>query len=173
MNHSSPLTPPIPLSKDDKITWGNLHGSSMSLAIYNAAQKISAPLTVITPDTLTATRIEDELNFFKGNNSFEIFSFPDWETLPYDSFSPHQDLISQRLNVLSQLPTLQRGIVLVSLSTLMKKIAPRSYIEGNSFTVKTGERINLEAIRLRFTRCGYQSVAQVLSPGEFAVRGSI
>ncbi len=173
MNQSNPLSPPIPQNKNDKISWGNLFGSSMSLAIYNAALKFTGPLVVITSDTLTATRLEDELNFFNGDNSFSILTFPDWETLPYDTFSPHQDLISQRLHVLSQLPNLQRGIVLVSLSTLMKRIAPRNYIEGNSFTVKTGERINVDEIRLRFTRCGYQAVAQVISPGEFAVRGSI
>ncbi len=173
MNLLNPLNPPIPQKNTDKISWGNLYGSSISLAINNAAQNNAGPLIVITPDNLTAGRLEDELTFFNGNSILPILIFPDWETLPYDTFSPHQDLISQRLHVLSRLHSLQNGIVIVSLHTLMKRLAPIHYIEGNSFTLKMGEHIKLDEMRHRFERCGYQCVAQVLSPGEFAIRGSI
>lgn len=170
MNLVSPLNPPLPTANGDKINWGSLYGSSMCLAIANAANNSQQPLLVITPDNLASSQLEEELSFF---TPLKIMVFPDWETLPYDTFSPHQDLISQRLAVLSTLPTLNNGIVIVSVQTLMQKIAPNNYIEASSFALSTGEKINLSEMRIRFERCGYQCVAQVLSPGEFAVRGSL
>lgn len=164
------FTPPLPKDDGDKINWGSLFGSSMSLVIARAAEMLQQPLLVITPDNLTTARLEEELSFF---STIETLVFPDWETLPYDTFSPHQDLISQRLLVLSRLPALSQGIVLIAVQTLMQKIAPRNYIEASSFALHKGEKINLPEMRRTFERCGYHCVAQVLSPGEFAVRGSL
>jgi transcription-repair coupling factor (superfamily II helicase) len=109
----------------------------------------------------------------QDNNDLPVFTFPDWETLPYDNFSPHQDIISQRLATLYQLPMLQRGIVIVPVSTLMHRLPPRNYLEGNSLLLDKGQQLDMDQLRKRLESAGYQCVAQVMEHGEFAVRGSL
>ena len=99
--------------------------------------------------------------------------FPDWEMLPYDIFSPHQDIISERLATLAQLPDMQRGIVVIAAPTLMQRLPPPAYILGNAFLLKVGDKLNPEAMRQRLTAAGYASVPQVMEHGEFAVRGAL
>ncbi len=101
------------------------------------------------------------------------FAFPDYETLPYDRFSPHPDIISQRLRTLARLPMLARGIVLADLPTAMQRLAPRNFIDAHSLKLAAGEELDLEPFRLRLTAAGYASVPQVGTPGEFAIRGSL
>lgn len=172
MKELSLLNPNIPTKASDCLHWGQLPGASAALAISAAAQKNSGPLVLITNDMLNAARFEHELKFF-CDKQFPIFIFPDWETLPYDNFSPHQDLISQRLLTLYQLPNLQQGILIVSINTLMTRLAPRGYIEANSFVLAKGDRLILENFRQRLESHGYRNVAQVMEHGEFATRGSI
>lgn len=165
------LTPPLPKKPGDHLYFGNLHGNSSALIISCVAEQSDTPLLVITHDNLSANRLQQAIKFFSPQ--LEVLSFPDWETLPYDNFSPHQDIVSQRLLTLSRLPTLKRGILIVPISTLHQRLAPRSYVEGNTFVFKRGDQIHLEEMRQRLARCGYRNVAQVMEHGEFAVRGSI
>jgi len=102
----------LPQAASSRQYWGNLPGSSLGLAISMAAQANNGITVVITPDTATAMRLEQELPVFLEDNDNPILHFPDWETLPYDSFSPHQDIISQRLQTLYQLPQTARGILI-------------------------------------------------------------
>ena len=102
-----------------------------------------------------------------------VYLFPDWETLPYDYFSPHQDLISERLQLLARLPSLSSGIVVCAATTLMQHIAPVNYIAGQVFQVKLHDRWDMTVKRRCFERAGYYCVDQVMQRGEFAVRGSI
>lgn len=125
-------------------------------------------VVVITPDTPTAIRLEHECPFFMGaGNSLPILLFPDWETLPYDRISPHADIISQRLSILYQLQTLKRGLLLVPAPTLCQVLPPLDYLNQFTFILKKGELFNLSKMT------GYLRVEQVLTPGEFAVRGSL
>jgi transcription-repair coupling factor (superfamily II helicase) len=146
-------------------------GSELSLVLSQQAEGLPTPLIIITPDSLMNQRLTQEIAFF--NPALPIFTLPDWETLPYDNFSPHQDIISERLRTLSKLPHLSHGIVLVSVNSLMQKLSPKSFIDSQVFTLKLNQKINLENLKHKFVNSGYQSVSQVLAPGEFAVRGSL
>jgi transcription-repair coupling factor (superfamily II helicase) len=102
-----------------------------------------------------------------------VLHFPDWETLPYDRFSPHPDIVSQRLAALHRLPGLERGIVVVPVQTLMQRLAPVAYVAGGSFDVRVGQRLDLDAEKRRLEAAGYRHVPQVFDPGDFAVRGGL
>jgi len=152
-------------------TWGNLHGASIGLTLSESLLQAKTPIVIIAPDTLTATRIEHELNFFNPDQS--IIHFPDWETLPYDQFSPHQDIVSERLAALNHIPQLTKGVIITSIATLMHRLPPRSYLQGHTFLLRIGDRLDLQAMRHRLEHAGYRCVDQVREHGEFAVRGSI
>lgn len=98
---------------------------------------------------------------------------PDWETLPYDALSPHQDIVSERLATLHALPEASGGTLVATVSTLMGRAAPRGFVEGNSLRLATGDRLDLEAERRRLDLGGYRCVSQVMEHGEFAIRGSL
>ena len=170
----SPLQPNLITKRGDRQQWGRLYGSSFGLVISEAAHRHPGILLVVTADTPSATRLEYELRFYnRGNDDIPVLSFPDWETLPYDTFSPYQDIISERLTTLSQLPQLERGILILPVSTLMHRIAPREYIDGSSLILDLGDRLELETMRRRLENTGYRCVSQVIEHGEFAVRGSL
>ena len=129
-------------------------------------------LVVITAQTSAALALERELPFFL-DRPCEILVFPDWETLPYDNFSPHQDIISERLNTLYRLPTLTEGILIVPVPTLMHRLCPTEYIAGSSLVLKTGQTLDVEQFRGNLQRNGYNNVETVYEHGEFALRGSL
>lgn len=164
-----------PLKKAPKSYWQNLRGCSLSLAIAcQVIQNPHNPFLIITPDILSLARLEKELRFYlnqESNASIHIFS--DWETLPYDHFSPQEDIISQRLLTLSQIPNLKSGIILVAATTLMHKLPPKNYVETSSFVVELDETVDVEKLRKQLVNQGYISVTKVMSHGEFASRGSI
>ena len=109
-----------------------------------------------------------------GNeSSLPVLHFPDWECLPYDVVSPHQGIVSERLETLYRLPTLTRGILLAAAGTLMHRIAPREYVAAHSFLLRRGERLDVTGLRTTLTHAGYAAVSQVMEPGEFAVRGGV
>lgn len=165
------LSSPLPKNPGDRLWLGNLQGSSLALAISNIVREQRGVVLVVTNDILTASRLEQALNFFAPD--MPLLNFPDWETLPYDTFSPHQDIVSQRLATLSRLPGLAQGILIVSITTLLQRLPPRSYIDGSSFNLNKGDKINLAEMRRRLEHSGYRCVNQVIEHGEFAVRGSI
>jgi transcription-repair coupling factor (superfamily II helicase) len=164
--------PLLPNKSRLEVRWGQLYGSATSLWLAEAARKASGPLLVVAADARQASRIEDELRFFAEPRTYTE-TFPDWETLPYDLFSPHPDIVSQRLRMLSVLPRLEKGIVIVDLETLLQRLPPQTYIDAHAFDLSAGERLDVPAFRERLTRAGYVASSQVMAPGEFAVRGSI
>jgi transcription-repair coupling factor (superfamily II helicase) len=167
-----PLNAPLPNATGQWIRWGQLYGSAPALAITEAARSSVGPLLVIADAARTLDRLQSELTFFLGR-ALPVHSFPDWETLPYDRFSPHPDIVSQRLAALYELPALARGIVIVTLETLLQRLPPPSFVESHTLLLAKGDRLPREAFRARLTQAGYAQVAQVMSPGECAVRGSI
>ena len=156
----------------DKKYWSNLAGSSATLAIYHGALNAHSLTLIVTPDTASALHLEHELNSI-NEEQLDICLFPDWETLPYDSFSPHQDIISQRLSTLYQLSRMHTGIVIVPAHTLVHRLPPKQYLEANSLVVKNGEKKDLQELRRELESSGYRAVEQVMEHGEFCARGAI
>ncbi|KAB2934492.1 MAG: transcription-repair coupling factor [Candidatus Contendobacter sp.] len=164
--------PVLPPDTRQPMRWGQLHGASPALLIAAAAARFRGLVLAVAPDSQTATRLETELRVF-GGPDLEILAFPDWETLPYDGFSPHQDLVSQRLAALYRLPQRRRGVLVAPVATLMQRLAPRDYLDRYALLLTVGERLELERFRQRLEAAGYACVSQVVERGEFAVRGSI
>jgi len=154
-------------------TYGQLYGCAQSLAIANLALKRSNPIAVITADVNQAQLLQHELNFFISGKC-KILELPDWETLPYDIFSPHQDIISQRLTTLYQLSDMQSGdILILPVSTLLQRLPPKTYIKSQVLLLKQNQSLDLDDFRLNLEQSGYNCVSQVMEHGEFAIRGSI
>lgn len=166
------FNPPLPQHSKDEIYWENLHGASIGLTLSNAILKSENPLLLIAPDNLTVSHVIDEIKFFSDNTA-PLLYFPDWETLPYDHFSPHQDIISERLSALYQMSGLQKGAIITTIATLMHRLPPKGYLDTHSFLLKLGDNLNIDILRTRLTKAGYHSVSQVREHGEFAIRGSI
>jgi transcription-repair coupling factor (superfamily II helicase) len=164
--------PILPSRTQLQVRWGQLYGSATALWLAKAARKSSQPMLVIAHDARAASRIEDELRFFCEPGT-TIETFAGWETLPYDLFSPHPDIISQRVRLLSTLPRLTQGIVIVDLETTLQRLPPQAYIDAHAFDLRAGESFDVAAFRDRLAGAGYVASSQVMAPGEFAVRGSI
>lgn len=173
MPTANPLQPIIPQQSKSRLDWGKLYGASIGLALSSTIAQSNRPVVIITADTLTANRLMDELQFFNHNHQSPLIYFPDWETLPYDHFSPHQDIISSRLSALFQIPRLQRGAIITSITTLMLQLCPQEFLENNVLLLQQGDKFQIDATRLRLEKAGYRCVNQVREHGEFAVRGSI
>ena len=127
---------------------------------------------MVTADSLANSRLAEQLRFFLDDN-YPVLHFPDWETLPYDSFSPDESIISERLLTLSHLQHLQQGIVLVGLNSLMQRMAPVNYLGAHSLVLDQGEKLDFKAFCTRLQAAGYLRVSQVYQHGEYALRGSI
>ncbi|GHX05334.1 transcription-repair coupling factor [Vibrio cholerae] len=154
----------------DKKAIGNLHGASLALAIAELANAHTSHTLLAVPDPQTALKLLHEVEQFSHS---EVALFPDWETLPYDNFSPHQDIISDRISRLYQLPSLTRGITIVPVSTLLQRQSPRDFLLQHTLIVKRGDHFSLDKLRLQLENSGYRHVDQVFGPGEYASRGSI
>lgn len=165
-----PLNPVLP-SKGVGV-WRNLYGCGDALALARAMEIEPRLYLVVTEDAQSALRLEHEIRFFLGKDS-PVLHFPDWETLPYDIFSPLPEIVSERLHTLARLDSTSHGILLASVATLMQRLAPRIHILGNSLSLKPKDRLNIEETRLRLETVGYNCVSQVMQHGEFTVRGSI
>ncbi|WP_148254923.1 transcription-repair coupling factor [Aidingimonas lacisalsi] len=168
MPEFSPLAPPQPTGIRDTLYWHAPEGSATALALSRLAD--DAPLLVVTSDTAAAQRLESELDFFA---QVPVMPFPDWETLPYDSFSPHQDIVSARLKTLRRLQDARHGIVLVPINTLMQRLSPVDYIAGRVMTLEIGTKLDREHFRETLSRAGYRAVETVYEPGEYALRGAL
>ncbi len=162
--------PPLP-SAAGKQHWGNLPGAALSLAIAEAASAGKRFTLLLTADSQTAERLEQELGFFAPD--LDVLHFPDWETLPYDLFSPHQDIISQRVDTLYRLPGVKRGVLVVPITTALHRLAPTRFLLGSSLVLDVGQKLDVERMRLRLEAAGYRCVDTVYEHGEFAVRGAL
>ena len=171
--YASPLQPPLPQGPGERHQWGRLYGSSQALAIARAAGQGERLILALTPDVQGVARLTAELGFFLDDPETPVLGFPDWETLPYDVFSPLPELISERLLTLHRLPGLRRGVLVAPVATLLQRLAPRHYLDGHSLVLARGDRLDLDLTRLRLDRAGYQCVSQVIAHGEYAVRGSL
>ena len=167
-----------------KLTPGKRHtlpqpvGSADALLIANLGlrEKAAGKLTaVITADATTAQRLLDEIAFFAPELRCALF--PDWETLPYDTFSPHQDLISERLATLWRISQRDKetgaDLVIIPATTALYRLAPPAFLAGYTFEFKVKQKLDEARLKAQLTLAGYSHVTQVVSPGEYAVRGGL
>ncbi|MBT6026518.1 MAG: DEAD/DEAH box helicase, partial [Porticoccaceae bacterium] len=161
------------LKPGDKCLWGGLPSSGRALAVVEAALKYSGLTLIITDTAQQASTQSRALEFFAAQQNLSIFTFPDWEILPYDIFSPHQDIISARLQTLAKLPNANHGVLIVPLTTLMHRIAPIDFVASRTFCYSIGEQLDRGLLQDQLSRAGYKRVDTVYEHGEFAFRGSI
>ncbi len=152
---------------------GQLYGCSRSLFLARQIRQFRGLSVIVTHDMAEAEQLEKEIRFFR-DGELNLFHFPDLETLAYDQFSPHQDIISERLRSLARLPDLKkRSVLFLSIGTLIQKVSPKDFLQQRSLIIKTGECLDLTRFKQQLVEQAYQPVAQVEQHGEFATRGSI
>ncbi|OZA06735.1 MAG: transcription-repair coupling factor, partial [Methylophilaceae bacterium 17-44-8] len=130
-----------------------------------------APLVIVTANAFEAQRLLEEIPFFAPD--LKVNLLPDWETLPYDVFSPHPDLISERLATLYQISQNVSDVIIVPMATALLRLPPVAFLSAHTFMLKKGQQLDLEALRNQCAHAGYHHVSQVMSPGEFSVRGGL
>lgn len=164
-----------PLLAAEKTTWSNMPGSATGLALAELMQARKGPVLCITPDMPSAMRLESELHFYGSNSTADakVLMFPDREILPYDLFSPHQDLVSDRLRVLYHLPRMRSGLVIIPVQTLMHRLAPVNYVQSHSLLLEVGAQLDSTFFSDHLQNSGYLRVKQVMEHGEYSIRGSI
>ncbi len=159
-----------PVQALHKRRYTQLHGSSDALALARLARE-AKPLIVFCASALDAQRLCEEIPYFEPGLAVNLL--PDWETLPYDSFSPHHDLISERLATLYAITRGSCDVTLIPASTALYRLAPPSYLAAYTFFLKQEEKFNLPQLRAQLTLAGYSHVTQVVAPGEYCVRGGL
>ncbi|MGD9265764.1 MAG: CarD family transcriptional regulator, partial [Lysobacterales bacterium] len=165
----SPLSARFSGSSED---WAGLHGSSAALALLSAADAHDGIVLVATRSSHQAHMLEQDMRLL-GDGSLPVLHFPDHETLPYDPFSPHPDIIAERLATLSALASLEHGLLLAPAATLMQRLPPRSHALGQNFELRTGDRLVIDDFRQRLLQAGYDHAESVYQAGQFTVRGSV
>lgn len=167
----NPLTPPAPVAGAREL-WTGLAGCAPAIVLSRLAAQHRGPVVIVVADEHRAYRLQDELRYFAQTDT-PVQHFPDWETLPYDVFSPHQDIVSDRLAVLNQLPHWQRGVLIVAADTLLQRLPPPSYLDARVLLLKVGQRLDPLAMRERLEAAGYAAVSEVRAHGEYALRGAV
>jgi len=181
-----PLIDSLPTAGSPLKTLSNLPKSAIPLAIADIASRSNSLVLVLVEKSQDAQQLVNALHFYLGQEhhldaegeadgsvDLPIVHLPDWETLPYDSFSPHEDITSERLKALSQLSELRRGLLILPIQTLAHRLPPREHLDGQRFVLTTGDTFDLHTERRRLEASGYHAVDTVHEHGEFAVRGAI
>ena len=168
-------SPPLPGPREgQRLTISNLTGSADAAVIAQQAlqhRKEFSVMVIICANTLDASRLQEEIPVFAPNLAVRLL--PDWETLPYDAFSPHQDLVSERLATLHELLTGACDIVLIPVTTALQKLGPPSFLAAHTFFFKKGDKLDEKALRLQLQQAGYDPVSAVVRPGEYSLRGGL
>ncbi len=174
-NALSRNTAPVPLVKaGQRYAFAGSHASSDALLIaryFNDNRERLPLLAVVCAQTTDALRLQQELTWYAPDARVRLL--PDWETLPYDTFSPHQDLVSERLATLHDLGEKRCDIVLVPATTALYRMAPASFMAAYTFFFTQGERLDEARLKSQLTLAGYEHVSQVMRPGEYCVRGGL
>jgi len=152
--------------------WSGLHGSSVALALLSAARRYDGIVLVVTRSSHQAQLLEADIDLFSGGD-LPVFHFPDHETLPYDTFSPHPDIIADRLATLASLARLRRGLLIVPVATLMQRLPPKQHALGRNIQLETGQTLVIDEFRQQLQQAGYSHADPVYQAGQYAVRGSV
>ncbi|MBI2994242.1 MAG: transcription-repair coupling factor [Gammaproteobacteria bacterium] len=171
---TSALRPRLPEAAVQVLHWNGLYGSSRAIALCTASACAGRPIVVLAADPHAAAELLDELSFYRGDaNALPLLSFPSWEILPYDIFSPYQDIVSDRLSTLNQLAGLRRGLLVVPVATVMHRLLPGRHLRAHSLQLAVGQRLDMHGFRRGLADGGYRFVSQVLEHGDAALRGSL
>ncbi|BEN20500.1 transcription-repair coupling factor [Serratia marcescens] len=169
-NRSSSPRYSLPDRAGDLRQLGQLTGAACAVECAEIVERHPGPVMLIAPDMQNALRLRDEIQQFTDQM---VTTLSDWETLPYDSFSPHQEIISDRLSSLYHLPTMVRGVIILPVNTLMQRVCPHEFLHGHALVMKKGQRLSRDKLRAQLEQAGYRSVDQVMEHGEFATRGAL
>lgn len=150
-----------------------LWGCDLGLTISRFLNTQNQTVMIITPDQLSAEKLYQTLKFFNDGSQIEAQLFPEWETLPYDHFSAHEDIISKRLDILNDLASQKKQVLIASVHVVMNRLSPSDYVSSKNINFQLGDKIDLENFRHGFIENGYRLVSQTFEHGEFAIRGSI
>ncbi|KIF82614.1 transcription-repair coupling factor [Noviherbaspirillum autotrophicum] len=153
-----------------------VHGSADAFVLAQGAIELKAQkrmLAVVVANATDAQRLLDEIPWFGGEAELRCHLLPDWETLPYDAFSPHQDLVSERLATLYEVQNGQCDVLIVPATTALLRMAQPSFLAAHTFYFKQGETLDEARLKSQLTLAGYTHVSQVMSPGEYSVRGGL
>jgi transcription-repair coupling factor (superfamily II helicase) len=156
----------------EKVSWGNLPEGAQSLALYSYATAAESPVVIFTKNNHSADLLKEELDFY-SNKQLRIFSLPDWEVLPFDRFSPHEDITSQRLSTLYQLQDISEGVVIVSITSALSYLLPTDQLRGQCLYLNVGDTLDIPSWQKQLQIVGYHRVDEVMSHGEYTLRGSI
>jgi len=162
-----------PLATKSNSVWGSLGTTAQALTIAQSTLDNSGITLVITATTADAAALRRAIGFFLQDNQITTKVFPDWETLPYDIFSPHQDIISDRIQILSDLPSLKKAVLIVPLPSLLHQLPPTDFLASRLFDYQVEETLDRDKLHNQLIRAGYQRVDTVYEHGEYAFRGSI
>ncbi|MFJ5443732.1 transcription-repair coupling factor [Pectobacterium sp. CHL-2024] len=160
----------LPPKAGEQRLLGQLTGAACAVECAEIIERHTGLVVLIAPDMQNALRLRDEIQQFTDQH---VTTLPDWETLPYDSFSPHQEIISTRLSTLYQLPNMTRGVLILPVNTLMQRVCPHSFLHGHALVLKKGQRLSRDKLRSQLEQAGYRSVDQVMEHGEYATRGAL
>uniref|UniRef100_A0A3B0LVV3 Transcription-repair-coupling factor n=1 Tax=Arsenophonus endosymbiont of Trialeurodes vaporariorum TaxID=235567 RepID=A0A3B0LVV3_9GAMM len=160
----------LPKKQGDTRHLGCLIGAAAAVECADIVERHQGLVVLITQDTHNALKLCDEIQQFSQNS---VTMLSDWETLPYDNFSPHQEIISARLVDLYRLPTLTKGLLIVPVNTLMQKVCPADFLISNALVMHKGDKLSRENLRNNLDKVGYRHVEQVLEHGEYATRGAL
>jgi len=169
----SPFEPPATPGAGQRVSWRELHGSAAAAAVAAATRERQNLTLVVAADSAGARRWVNELSFMAPD--LETLYFPDWETLAYDAFSPHEDITSERLHTLYRLPRQSTGArhLVITQQTLLARLPPRAYVEGFSMELEVGQHLEMHRERRVLESAGYLAVETVTGRGEFAIRGAL
>jgi transcription-repair coupling factor (superfamily II helicase) len=165
--------PPYPQKPGEIQQWGKLYGSALGLATRELVEQHEGLVLIISTSSMNAQALNEQIYFYFHGSEYELLNFPDWETLPYDVFSPHQDITSERLETLYRLPSINHGLLIVPVQTLLHRIVPFDYVTSRSFIYRNGQSCSQDSLRKQLIDSGYEHVSTVMEHGEFAIRGSI
>jgi len=160
----------LPTRAGDQRLLGQLTGAACAVECAEIVERHPGLVILIAQDMQNALRLQDEIKQF---TTHPVMALADWETLPFDSFSPHQEIISSRLSTLYQLPTLERGLLIMPVNTLMQRVCPHNFLNGHALVMKKGQKLSRDKLRSQLEQAGYRSVDQVMAHGEFATRGAL
>jgi transcription-repair coupling factor (superfamily II helicase) len=167
------LTFDIPVTAGDVKTISNLSGSGKAFALSQIMNSTDSTVLCIVDSPLELEQLAADLDAYRHLENWEVLTFPDWETLPWDNFSPHEDIISERLAVLKRLQNSPKAIVLATAANISHRLAPSSAIQGGSFDWRVGQKLDLNTQRIQLEKAGYRATDTVFEHGEFTVRGAL
>ena len=170
--HQPLALPDVPRTKREVARWNGLSGATLSLTAVSVRETAGQPVLLITASSQSAEQSLEEIRFFAGER-FTVARFPDWETLIYDAFSPHQDIISERLAILGADEDNVPDILIVPVNTLLFRLPPKHFVASHHLELTVGQRVPLLPLRQQLERSAYRAVETVAERGEFAIRGSI